>query len=114
MMVMLTMTMMVMMIMMVMMLTMIIMFDQGMTGAEERMGLVWSKAVEGEKMEATRFVEVKIKMMMMMIKMEITMKIKMIMRMMTPTPGRRGHRKSSDYQHDHIFHLFFMVVTITI
>jgi len=31
---------------------------QGMTGAEERMGLVWSKAVEGEKMEPTRFVEV--------------------------------------------------------
>ena len=90
--------------MMVMMLTMIIMFDQGMTGTEERMGLVWSKAVEGEKMEATRFVEVKIKMMMlMMIKMKIIMetKIKMILRMMTPTPGRRGHRKSSDYQHDH-------------
>ena len=100
-----------------MMLTMIIVFDQGMTGAEERMGLVWSKAVEGEKMEATRFVEVKIKMMMMMtmmmmmmmmmIKVEIKMKIimeikiKMIMRMMTPTPGRRGHRKSSDHQHDH-------------
>ena len=85
MMVMLTMTMMVMMIMMVMMLTMIIMFDQGMTGAEERMGLVWSKAVEGEKMEATRFVEVKIKMMLMMIKMKIIMetKIKMILRMMT-------------------------------
>ena len=79
--------------MMVMMLTMTIMFDQGMTGAEERMGLVWSKAVEGEKMEATRFVEVKIKMMM-------------IMRMMTPTPGRRGHRKSIDYQHDHWLHLF--------
>jgi len=31
---------------------------QGITGAEERMGLVWSKAVEGEKMEPTRFVEV--------------------------------------------------------
>ena len=31
-----------------------------MTGAEERMGLVWSKAVEGEKMEPTRFVEVTI------------------------------------------------------
>ena len=94
-----------------MMLTMIIVFDQGMTGAEERMGLVWSKAVEGEKMEATRFVEVKIKMMMMMlIKMKIIMetKIKMILRMMTPTPGRRGHRKSSDYQHDHWPHLSFI------
>jgi len=31
---------------------------QGITGAEERMGLVWSKTVEGEKMEPTRFVEV--------------------------------------------------------
>ena len=35
-----------------------------MTGAEERMGLVWSKAVEGEKMEPTRFVEVTLLMMM--------------------------------------------------
>ena len=95
---------------MIVMLTMTIMFDQGMTGAEERMGLVWSKAVEGEKMEATRFVEVKIKMMMMlmMIKMKIIMEIKMILRMMTPTPGRRGHRKSSDYQHDHWPHFSFI------
>ena len=38
-----------------------------MTGAEERMGLVWSKAVEGEKMEPTRFVEVTLILMMMMM-----------------------------------------------
>ena len=31
------------------------------------MGLVWSKAVEGEKMEPTRFVEVIVIMVMMMI-----------------------------------------------
>ena len=40
---------------------------QGITGAEERMGLVWSKAVEGEKMEPTRFVEVIVVMVMMVI-----------------------------------------------
>ena len=40
---------------------------QGITGAEERMGLVWSKAVEGEKMEPTRFVEVIVVMVMMVM-----------------------------------------------
>ena len=44
------------------------MLFQGITGAEERMGLVWSKAVEGEKMEPTRFVEVIVMIVMMTLR----------------------------------------------
>ena len=47
---------------------------QGMTGAEERMGLVWSKAVKGEKMEPTRFVEVTLKIMIVMAMVTINYK----------------------------------------